>query len=228
MVLKILKTRILVAVLFFLSLWLTYQYMESKFLQPYSHKEKPIQLGDGRKVTVTVFYECLCPDSKSFILNHLLPSFEKAHNLLELELIPYGKAETHSTGDGYEFECQHGPAECYGNKLHSCIISRVPDEMLQLRMVSCLMEDHSDVDSGGPACAKKLGVDWAGISTCAKTTEGSNLLKIHGDSTHALSPPISFVPTILLNHNRDGQPAILKNLWKEICKYFDKDVPECH
>lgn len=44
-------------------------------------------------MTVTVFYECLCPDSKSFVLNHLLPSFEKAPHLLKLELIPYGKAE---------------------------------------------------------------------------------------------------------------------------------------
>lgn len=40
-----------------------------------------------------MFYECLCPDSKSFVLNHLLPSFEKAPHLLKLELIPYGKAE---------------------------------------------------------------------------------------------------------------------------------------
>lgn len=52
------------------------------------------ELGNhSKKVTVTVFYECLCPDSKSFVLNHLLPSFEKAPHLLKLELIPYGKAE---------------------------------------------------------------------------------------------------------------------------------------
>ena len=28
---------------------------------------------------------------------------------------------------GYEFECQHGPAECYGNQVQACAIAHAPD-----------------------------------------------------------------------------------------------------
>ena len=28
---------------------------------------------------------------------------------------------------GYEFECQHGPAECYGNQVQACAIALAPD-----------------------------------------------------------------------------------------------------
>lgn len=44
------------------------------------------------KILVTVFYECLCPDSRSFFLNHLLPSYQKAPDLINIDLVPYGKA----------------------------------------------------------------------------------------------------------------------------------------
>ncbi|KAG8292501.1 antigen processing and presentation of exogenous peptide antigen via MHC class I [Homalodisca vitripennis] len=75
-------------------------------------------------------------------------------------------------------------------------------------------------------CSTKFGVNWSPILDCAKGKEGNDLLKEHGDSTNALNPKISFVPTILLNHKRDGQPAILKNLWKEICRILP-EAPEC-
>uniref|UniRef100_A0A1B6K2I2 Gamma-interferon-inducible lysosomal thiol reductase n=1 Tax=Homalodisca liturata TaxID=320908 RepID=A0A1B6K2I2_9HEMI len=225
--LKLLKTRLLIALLLFLSVWLTYQYMESMLLQSSVEKEKFPQLSGGKKVLVTVFYECLCPDSKSFIHNHLLPSFEKAPHLLQLHLIPYGKAETRLTSRGsYEFECQHGSSECFGNKVHACAINKVEDEMKSLRVISCLMEDHGDIEGAGAECSTKFGVNWGPILDCAKGKEGNDLLKEHGDSTNALNPKISFVPTILLNHKRDGQPAILKNLWKEICRILP-EAPEC-
>ncbi len=44
------------------------------------------------RVMVTVFYEALCPDSRSFFVRHLLPTFLKMRNSLKLELVPYGKA----------------------------------------------------------------------------------------------------------------------------------------
>lgn len=45
------------------------------------------------RVMVSVYYEALCPDSRSFFVRHLLPVFEKMSSGLEVELIPYGKAE---------------------------------------------------------------------------------------------------------------------------------------
>lgn len=44
-------------------------------------------------VLVTVFYEALCPDSKSFVVNELVPAYTKAKSILDYDLIPYGKAK---------------------------------------------------------------------------------------------------------------------------------------
>ena len=43
---------------------------------------------------VDVFYEVLCPDSRFFVLQHLLPTHEKVGSLLDIHLWPYGKATT--------------------------------------------------------------------------------------------------------------------------------------
>ena len=65
------------------------------------------------KLVVDVYYECLCPDSRYFVLHHLLPTVEKVGSLMDVRLWPYGKASTHKTdtGDdnvntfGREFSC---------------------------------------------------------------------------------------------------------------------------
>ena len=35
--------------------------------------------------------------------------------------------QTQEVEGGYEFECQHGPAECYGNQVQACTIAHAPD-----------------------------------------------------------------------------------------------------
>lgn len=44
-------------------------------------------------VVITVFYEALCPDSRSFFTKQLLPTFEKLPHLIQINLVPYGKAK---------------------------------------------------------------------------------------------------------------------------------------
>lgn len=39
-----------------------------------------------------VFYEALCPDSKHFIMKQLVPAYEKAAPIMDIVLVPYGKA----------------------------------------------------------------------------------------------------------------------------------------
>ena len=54
------------------------------------------------KLLVDVFYECLCPDSRYFVLHHLLPTVNKVGSLMEVRLWPYGKATSHKTDTGTE------------------------------------------------------------------------------------------------------------------------------
>lgn len=45
-----------------------------------------------QKVHVAVHYEALCPDSRSFILKQLGPTYRTLSTNIEVELVPYGKA----------------------------------------------------------------------------------------------------------------------------------------
>ena len=44
------------------------------------------------KVAFAVFYETLCPDSRGFFINQLLPTVERAPDIFTVTLVPYGKA----------------------------------------------------------------------------------------------------------------------------------------
>ncbi|XP_063221017.1 gamma-interferon-inducible lysosomal thiol reductase-like [Bacillus rossius redtenbacheri] len=179
-------------------------------------------------VEVAVFYEALCPDSRSFVLKQLLPTFEKVPRLVTIKLIPYGKAKTNSVGTGYTFTCQHGPIECEANKIHACAIATVRDTETLLRYIGCMIDDNLNPSEVGQKCAEDWKVDWKAVYACAMGPEGEKLLKQHGDSTFALRPGVSFIPTVLLGKSQDKQPAILKNLLKEVCsKFKDQSVKEC-
>ena len=52
------------------------------------------------RVEVDVYYECLCPDSRYFVLHELLPAYQKVGSLMNVRMWPYGKASSESTSDG--------------------------------------------------------------------------------------------------------------------------------
>ena len=46
----------------------------------------------GDRLAVDLYYEVLCPDSRSFFLYQLYPAWEVLKNIFSVNLIPYGKA----------------------------------------------------------------------------------------------------------------------------------------
>lgn len=45
------------------------------------------------------------------------------------------------------FECQHGPEECYGNMVQSCVLHKLTDPQSQVDYVTCQMNFDAE-DSG--------------------------------------------------------------------------------
>merc|ERR1719418_241555 len=108
--------RLCVLVLLLLLAWLLYTYHTSGPGDTDTHDvahpavvEPPTTAEPDPRLVVDVYYEVLCPDSRYFVLTHLLPAVERVGSLMEVRLWPYGKATTQRTETGLSFQCQHGP-----------------------------------------------------------------------------------------------------------------------
>lgn len=171
-------------------------------------------------VVVSVYYEALCPDSKHFIIKQLVPAFQRVAKIMDVILVPYGKAQTYTNQDGtFRFDCQHGPVECQANTYHACAIEIIEDPHKRLDVISCMIKDNRLPKEALNKCSKQHGVEKADlIQKCFDSPRGGELLKLNGDATHALRPSVTFIPTITLDGSQGRQAAILKNIFGEICK----------
>ena len=46
----------------------------------------------GHKIQVDLYYEVLCPDSRSFVLYQLYPAWLSLQHIFTVNFVPYGKA----------------------------------------------------------------------------------------------------------------------------------------
>ena len=68
------------------------------------------------KVDVVVYYETLNHQSRKFMMEELRPAFNYFQSLINLKLLPAGRA-TFNPGGTDRFICPGGPDQCDGNKL---------------------------------------------------------------------------------------------------------------
>ncbi|XP_028047691.1 LOW QUALITY PROTEIN: uncharacterized protein LOC105834862 [Monomorium pharaonis] len=195
------------------------------------------QLADGESeknaVNVDVYYESLCGDSMRWIVNQLVPSYPQLKRHIQVTLVPYGKA-THTrenkTGP-WQFSCQHGPAECRGNKAQACAIHSIrsieaPEshQQLTVNLVGCAMSDGNPPNAV-PQCAQNIGLKEEtrkSIDDCIASSLGDDLLATNGDKTHSLQPPLRFVPTIVINgvYSKENQDEGLRNFPSLVCRHL--------
>jgi len=211
--------KVLAVLSFLLFIWCWYTYNQQPGSDDKELEQTTAQSQDP-KLTVDVYYECLCPDSRYFVIHELLPAAEKIGSLLTVRMWPYGKASTERTERGYSFQCQHGPAECLGNMYHACALENVEDQMTGLNVVKCMIDDNSRPEESARKCARQLGLDFESIQTCATGAEGEQLHYQAGVKTESLSPRVTFIPTIEVDGFQHSQKALLKDFKKEVCRIY--------
>jgi interferon gamma-inducible protein 30 len=180
------------------------------------------------RVKVSTYYETLCPDSMAFVVNQLYPTWTEIGQIMDVDLIPYGKAAYTNHSDGtVTFRCQHGARECAGNMIQACAVNLLQDTAKVLPLVYC-MESQRAPDRAGQQCAERLNITWSPIQECASGTQGQQFLAAMGDRTHGLNPRLTFVPWININdvHTDNYQDNALYNLKKIVCEtYTGNDSP---
>ncbi|KAB0802065.1 hypothetical protein PPYR_04251 [Photinus pyralis] len=173
-------------------------------------------------VKVSIYYEALCPDSVNFINNQFYPAYQKINSLLTVDFVPYGRAShTWKNGD-WQFECQHGPEECLGNKLHACGIHESQEQAKTVDYVNCLMMAYrSSATHALDMCVTYLNLTSKQILDCVESSKGSNLLAKYGNETRALYP-LDFIPTIIFDGKFDTfvQSSSLHNFHDAVIQYL--------
>uniref|UniRef100_A0A2M4D000 Putative gamma-interferon inducible lysosomal thiol reductase n=1 Tax=Anopheles darlingi TaxID=43151 RepID=A0A2M4D000_ANODA len=145
------------------------------------------------QLTVDVYYAHLCPDSVRWVQNQLLTLNPALLNSITLDFIPFGKAQ--SINNGASFTCQHGPAECEGNRVQSCILNLLPTQQAKVNYVGCQMDFAAD--PRGWECAFRSGVNLNTAEACVEGPLGTQLQLEAERRTHAISP--AWIPTIVFN-----------------------------
>lgn len=220
-----------------LLLWLLHAYRRAPeqhtLATPSQQLELPNRVGEGeakeppKRIRVDVYYECLCPDSRYFLLQHLVPAFNKLGSALDIRLWPYGKAETSENPmGGYSFSCQHGDRECEGNTYHTCAAHLLRDQAEFMPLVACMIDDNMQPQRAAHQCLESVGsglLQWERLRHCAEpgAAQGQHLLAEAGKRTHALVPKVSFIPTIEIEGSQRDQKKILKNFLGEVCKVYE-------
>ncbi|XP_067616908.1 GILT-like protein 1 [Eurosta solidaginis] len=194
------------------------------------------------KVPMTIYYESLCPDSAKFITEQIYPPVKgELRDYVDITWIPFGRSHFTTQGADVLFECHHGPNECYGNKVHACAIEHIQAnsyqieftrESLTLDFINCMMKAGKNFDDNvypGARCARDNHIStWENIQQCANSTEGSFLLKRHGEATNQFQNPLKSVPTIVFKQQFDAKENenAMSNFLSVACKYIPQPQPK--
>ncbi|CAG7829263.1 unnamed protein product, partial [Allacma fusca] len=99
---------------------------------------------------------------------------ETASTPTTLEVPSFG---TRDNNGNYTFQCQHGPRECEGNKVHACALKYLPEES-QAAFINCSMSSSTPPEAG-PSCASQLGLNFTRVEQCINE-DGPGLLAANG------------------------------------------------
>ncbi|XP_043226708.1 GILT-like protein 1 isoform X2 [Amphibalanus amphitrite] len=129
--------------------------------------------------------------------------------------------ETYQRGSKVTFSCQHGPEECWANKLHACGIRQAANQTVSVQFVTCLMRHYRRLRLRAQQCAEDSRLPWVQLSACAAGSAIDPDIVRYGEMTQALRPPAHFIPTITVDQSQDGQAAMFGNFLSFVCKAYE-------
>ncbi|KAF4086489.1 hypothetical protein AMELA_G00106990 [Ameiurus melas] len=189
-----------------------------------------VQVNSSRSadpVTVSLYYESLCPGCRQFLVLQLMPTFIMLNDIMNVELVPYGNAQEQEVGGKYQFTCQHGPDECLGNMIETCVLNKLKGGP-QYAVIYC-MEAANDVVKAAESCLALFSPEtrFGDIMACANGDEGNQLMHQNAKKTNALQPQHEYVPWITVNgeHTDDLQQKAMGSLFQLVCSLYKGQAP---
>ncbi|KAM8874098.1 gamma-interferon-inducible lysosomal thiol reductase-like [Spinachia spinachia] len=176
-------------------------------------------------VSVTLYYESLCPDCRVFIVQQLFPTWTMLQDIMTVTLVPYGNARENPSATS-PFICQHGEPECRGNLIEACMIHLTGPSAFQI--IYC-MESAENVLNAAQPCLQLYApsVSWSNVDSCLKGDLGRRLMHANAVMTRALHPAHTHVPWVTVNgeYTGDNEDKALSSLFHFVCQLYKGVTP---
>ncbi|CAN6724222.1 unnamed protein product [Malus baccata var. baccata] len=176
----------------------------------------------SEKVSVTLYYETLCPYCADFIVNRLVKIFQNGLiSAVNLRLVPWGNAWFNPDGS---FACQHGSDECLLNTIEACTISIYPDVNQHFTFIHCVERFTLGGKHGAWAnCFEMTRLGTEPID-CYNSGNGYVIEGSYARETAQLKPPHRFVPWVIVNDKPLQEDY--QNFMAYICKAYKGTPPQ--
>uniref|UniRef100_H2LWH7 Gamma-interferon-inducible lysosomal thiol reductase n=1 Tax=Oryzias latipes TaxID=8090 RepID=H2LWH7_ORYLA len=172
-------------------------------------------------VSITLYYETLCPDCRIFISEQLFPTWLMLKDIMSVTLVPYGNAQEVQSPTS-SFICQHGEPECKGNMIQACIL-HLTTNSLAFQIIYC-MESSADVLSAAQPCLHLYApsVSWSSVNSCVSGDLGFRLMHGNAVMTRALNPPHTHVPWVTFNgeYTEENEEKAMSSLFHLVCELY--------
>jgi interferon gamma-inducible protein 30 len=169
---------------------------------------------------IDLYVESLCSDCQDFIGGSFAKYLQNPDyaSLAHINFYPYGNAKEVKVGENYEFTCQHGANECYGNIIETCSLNKMSHEE-GLKFMICMENGirtyDKNINKALEHCVEEQTLVQS-IIDCAHGTEGNLLQHAVAQATPANH---NYVPWIHFNgeHDKSIEAALLENMNEFLC-----------
>ncbi|KAJ0032833.1 hypothetical protein NQD34_002914 [Periophthalmus magnuspinnatus] len=181
-------------------------------------------------VSVSVFYQSLCPAWRHFLSQQLFPTWTMLRDILSVHLVPYSASKVRdaaTTSAAPPTDAARKPSLC--NLLCSsqaCVVELTGASGLEI--ISC-MESSADVVSAARACLHLYApaLSWASVQSCVNGSRGPLLVNRSGVAARALSPGPSHLPWVTFNgvYTDEQQDRAMSSLFTLVCQLYQGIKP---
>uniref|UniRef100_A0A3P8S7S1 Gamma-interferon-inducible lysosomal thiol reductase n=1 Tax=Amphiprion percula TaxID=161767 RepID=A0A3P8S7S1_AMPPE len=172
-------------------------------------------------VSVTLYYESMCPDCRIFITQQLFPTWTMLQDIMAVTLVPYGNAQEFPSANS-PFSCQHGEPECRGNMIEACII-HLTGHSAAFHIIYC-MESSADVLNAAQPCLQLYApsIAWSTVDSCVEGGLGYQLMHKNAVMTRALNPAHTYVPWVTINgeYTEENEDKAMSSLFQMVCQLY--------
>jgi interferon gamma-inducible protein 30 len=180
---------------------------------------------------IDIYYESLCPETITFMWEsfHVFQMKADHDQLATVNIYPHGNAEEKWNSTHWEYKCEHGENECFGNVLETCILNKMHKNKAHETII-CIQGNLRDFGKDFVAtlkyCVPEEGIR-NDLLTCAHGSEGNNL---QHELVQKTPKEIEYVPWIVFNgkHDEEVEKKIILNMLDFLCSLEgNSSLPVC-